>query len=144
MLQEILLQYVMKNYNKGKDPVPLNKILEEVNLDGSEPNEPTATTLGSIKVQPTEGEVRKYDTLYKRYLDRINKLEDNTKKLNSLIRRQCTDALKAALKGLDDFESKDDDFDTQWLLQQIKLLSSGSNNECMWISLKIWMSNLQL
>ena len=46
-------------------------------------------------------------------------------KLYSLIWGQCTEALQAALKGIDDFQVKDDAFDAKWLLENIKSLSSG-------------------
>jgi len=46
-------------------------------------------------------------------------------KLYSLILGQCTEALQEALKGIDDFQAKGDAFDAKWLLENIKLLSSG-------------------
>ena len=42
-----------------------------------------------------------------------------------MIKGQCTPALVAELKGLDDFEDKDSDFDMLWLLTQRNLIVSG-------------------
>ena len=48
-------------------------------------------------------------------MDRVNTLEQNMTKLCSLVWWQCTDPLKAELKGLDLFKDKawDDDFDAK-------------------------------
>ena len=42
-----------------------------------------------------------------------------------MIKGQCTLTLIAELKGLDEFEDKDADFDVLWLLTQINLIVSG-------------------
>ena len=42
-----------------------------------------------------------------------------------LIKGQCTLALIAELKGIDDFEDRNRDFDVLWLLTQINLIVLG-------------------
>jgi len=75
--------------------------------------------------QPSSIIMKRYEAKYKKFLDRQDKMEENMTKLYYLIWGQCTEALQAALKGIDDFQVKESAFDTKWLLDIIKLLSSG-------------------
>ena len=86
-----------------------------------EANTPTAAA-GATVLAP---EMLEYKILYNEYLARKNHLTNNQGSLYSLIKGQCTPALVAELKGLDDFEDRDSDFDVLWLLTQINLVVSG-------------------
>ena len=56
------------------------------------------------------------DLLYNEYLARKIQLADNQGSLYSLIKGHCTPALVAELKGIDEFEDRDSEFDILWLL----------------------------
>ena len=66
-----------------------------------------------------------YKLLYNEYLTRKSTLEDNKGSLHSLVKGQFTPSLLSELKGLDEYEEKDADFDVVWLLAQINLIVSG-------------------
>jgi len=66
-----------------------------------------------------------YKLLYNEYLTRKSTLEDNKGSLHSLIKGQCTPSLLSELKGLEEYEEKDADFDVVWLLTQINLIVAG-------------------
>ena len=74
-LQECVLQYVMENYKKGIDIGPLISKLEDLDLSIKEPIAPT----GTVTRAPTE------ILELKKHLDRADILEDNIKKLYSLL-----------------------------------------------------------
>jgi hypothetical protein len=61
----------------------------------------------------------------KRHLTRVEALEDNKMRVYGLVWGQCTAALHAELRGDKDFKEKDSACDSLWLLQQVKLMSSG-------------------
>ena len=121
LFQEKLASYVMRKYKKGRDIVPLIKKIEEVNTSKWKPTTPTAATATTGSTVP-EAEMLEYKLLY---LGRKNQLADNKGSLYSLIKGQYTPALIAELKGIDDFEDRDSDFDVLWLLTQINLIVSG-------------------
>ena len=100
LFQEKLSSYVMREYKKGRDIVPLIKKIEEVDTAKWKPTTPTVAE-GMI-VPPAE--MMKYKLLYNEYLARKNQLADNKGSLYSLIKGQCTPALVAELKGIDDFK----------------------------------------
>ena len=112
--------YVMCEYKKGRDIVPLIKKIEEVHTSKWKPTTPTAATGATVPA----AEMLEYKLLYNEYLARKNQLTNNQGSLYFLIKGQCTPALVAELKGLDDFEDKDSDFDMLWLLTQINLIVS--------------------
>ena len=107
LFQEKIVSYVIREYKKGRDIVPLIKKIEEVNTTKWKPTTPTAATRKEVPA----AEMLEYKLLYKEYLSRKNQLTDNQGSLYSLIIGQCTPALIAELKGLDEFENKDEDFD---------------------------------
>ena len=111
----------MQEYKKGRDIVPLIKKIEEVDTSKWKPATPTAATGATVPAV----EMLEYKLLYNECLARKKQLTDNQESLYSLIKGQCTPALVAELKGLDDFEDKDSDFDMLWLLTQINLIVSG-------------------
>jgi len=91
-----------------------------------EPTEPKVTTVADRMVtHPSSIIMKQYAAKYKKFLDRKDKTEENTTKLYSLIWGQCMEAMQVALKGIDDFQAKDDAFDVKWLLENSKFLSSG-------------------
>ena len=72
-----------------------------------------------------EAEMLEYKLLYNEYLARKNQLTDNQGSLYYLIKGQCTPALAAELKGLEDYKDRDSDFNVLWLLTQINLIVPG-------------------
>ena len=94
-----------------KDPMP--SIVEE------EPSD-----LSSVDMQ---SDVKKWIKMEEMKLNvkRIKILESNNESLYALIWGQLSHALQEVVKGDDDFIANDISFNCIWLLQQIKLVSSG-------------------
>jgi len=80
----------------------------------TEPDRPTNMT----------DELRKmfYMEDYKEYRKQQIAIRNSETKLYECILGQCTEQLKAKLKGMDEFEEKDKDKDCAWLLKSIKKL----------------------
>ena len=83
------------------------KKIEDIDTTKWKPATPTAATGKEVP----EAEMLEYKLLYNEYLARKNQLTDNQGSLYSLIKGQCTLALIAKLKGLEDYEDRDSDFD---------------------------------
>jgi len=94
--------------------------MEEVDTSKWKPAAPTSTG-GKI----SESEMMEKKLLYNEYLTRKSTLEDNKGSLHSLVKGQCTPSLLSELKGLNEYEEKDADFDVVWLVTQINLIVSG-------------------
>ena len=79
-----------------------------------EPKKPTDLTDELIKMFYVED--------YKEYRKQKVAIKNSETKLYECILGQCTEQLKAKLKGLSEFEEKDEDKDCAWLLKSIKKL----------------------
>ena len=126
--QEKLARYVMSEYEYGRDIVAVVKTVDDFNIEEKEPSEPGPTTDASgaaVPVSTSSTTWRRYEMEYKEFLSRARQFEENKAKLYSLVLGQCTHALRAELKGLEEYEDQDSDFNCVWLLQQVKLISSG-------------------
>ena len=121
LFQEKIASYVMREYKKGRDIVPLIKKIKDIDTTKWKPATPTAETGETVPA----AEMLEYKLLYSEYLARKNQLTENQGSLYSLIKGQCTPALIAELKGLDDYKDRDSDFDVLWLLTQINLIVLG-------------------
>jgi len=139
--QNKIASYVLREYKKGRDIITIIKKIEEVDISKWKPAAPTSTG-GKIP----ESEMMEYKLLYNKYLTRKSTLEDNKGSLHSLVKGQCTPSLLSELKGLDEYEEKDADFDVVWLLTQINLIVSGVEQrtqnayELAFMLLKVFLS----
>jgi hypothetical protein len=70
-------------------------------------------------------QTKKFEMKLKSYFSRLETLEENEKKLFTLVLGQCTQALQQALEGHDEYTTKEREFDSLWLLVEIKKLTSG-------------------
>ena len=120
LFQEKIASYMMREYKKGMDIVLLIKI-EDIDTMKWKPLVPNAATGETVPAV----EMLEYKLLYNEYLARKNQLTDNQGSIYFLIKGQCTPALVAELKGLEDFGDRDSDFDVLWLLTQINLIVLG-------------------
>ena len=59
------------------------------------------------------------------YVVRENALRDNVIKVYGLTWRQCTSALQMVIKGVDDYTTMARTHNMVWLLEQIKIITSG-------------------
>ena len=59
------------------------------------------------------------------FVARENILKENVIKVFGLIWRQCTSALQAVIKGVDEYTIKSRSHDMIWLLRQIKSVTAG-------------------
>ena len=63
----------------------------------------------------------------KTFMSKRGILKNNITKLWGVVWGQCTDALKEDIIGIEEYETKLDDYDTLWLLQQVKQCSAGAD-----------------
>jgi hypothetical protein len=117
MFQEKLVGYIMEKYDHPRDIAPVVRDLEDMDLDKHEPEDPDKNA-SATKIQIHREKV-------KRHLNRMEALEDNKMRVYGLVWGQCTAALQAELRGVEDFKEKDSAYNCLWLLQQVKLVSSG-------------------
>ena len=113
--------YVLTEFEDGKDMMPILEHLTDPK-DRVLKEEPTELTPEEAK-----SEVKRWikQEKVKQYIKRLNSLDSNKKKLYALIWGQITTGLQEALKGEDEFSFKDSSFDCIWLLEKVKLVSSG-------------------
>mmetsp|Transcript_13830 Transcript_13830/g.20186 ORF Transcript_13830/g.20186 Transcript_13830/m.20186 type:complete len:247 (-) Transcript_13830:675-1415(-) len=121
--QESLLQYVEANFKKGNDLKPLIKFLiDPIQRIGAAPALPEGAAANPELLQ-----------IWKEWLSKYNKwietIEDNQVKLYGIILGKCTESSKSLIKGKDEYEEKEMDSDTLWLMETIKKISAGINTK---------------
>jgi len=108
---EALEQYIAKNVKYPGDMISLTKeltkpkITEPLELD---PNEKS----GLVKALWN----RQVDSYYMR----SGHIESNLKAIHTIVWAQCSKAMRAKLKSLPDFDTKDGEGDSVWLLKSIR------------------------
>ncbi len=122
-LIEKLVSYVIREstYENAKDLMPLLLKLENP-MD-------TLSTKGpkdlSEKELESYSKKQKYNIELKNHIQREEILADNIFKLFSLIWGQLTKALQGRIKKEKDYDEKSTDYDTLWLLHQVKKHSAN-------------------
>ena len=125
-LQDKLIQYVMDNCKKGKGSYTSSENILEIDISKYKLLVLTNTTYGKGSDKATTSlstaDMRRYNAKLKRYLDRIDNLDDslNIWCYNSV---QCASALQEKIRGMGDSEAKKSGFDTKCLFKKNKLLS---------------------
>ena len=109
IFQEKVKTYVLKNYTRPEDVLPLIVALKDPSADFKTNNKPA--DLSDTETNPSK--IRVWELKYKRFITRTETLEGNKLKLYGLIIGQCTTALRASLKGEDKYEEKNRDFETE-------------------------------
>ena len=118
---EKIKNYVTQNFQYAKDIVPIIETLEDtratvvaeqpLDLVGNDLNSPVLVAMKTEEV--------------KKHIRRISVLEENKVTLYGVVWGQCSTALQELIKTDPDFEKRDKDFDSIWLLKKCKLVSSG-------------------
>ena len=125
---EKLLNYVTATFTKGND---LHCVIKEnkcpiKNIEDAVPK----STLNPNSTA-TKKEVKKYilQEKVKRYINRLELVRDNMKKLYAVVWGQCTTSLQSMIRGNKDFEDKDECKDCIWLLQTVHQYMSGIDSK---------------
>ena len=121
VFQEKLVEYIMEKYDHPRDIAPIVRDLEDMDLEQHEPSDPAANASTTKEKMHREK--------LKRHLNRVEAFEDNKMRVYGLVWGQCTAALQAELRGVQGFKEKDPAYDCLWLLQQVKMISSGVDCE---------------
>ena len=111
---EVLGQYINVKMTYARDLMGLYKrledpVLEKPKPDGLDLNDPV------YKIEWTE--------TVKEYMDRKRKLEDNLCAIYSVVWGQCSESMKARLRTMEDFDLKDKECDSGWLLRAIRSIT---------------------
>ena len=116
-----LKNYVVSNFNDAKDIVPMIEELRDTTQDvqNDEPANLTGTdATNAVKVIIKTEQV-------KRWMRRIEIHKNNKSTLYGLVWGQCSAGLQESIKGEAEYEQKSKVFDSIWLLEKAKLISSG-------------------
>lgn len=125
VLQDAIMGYVSEKYSKGTDLAPLIRDLEAIDISGDEPDMVLEKDKDGKEKPAGIVQTKKFEMKLKSYFSRLETLEENEKKLFTLVLGQCTQALQQALEGHDEYTTKEREFDSLWLLVEIKKLTSG-------------------
>lgn len=109
---EALGNYINKNLKHPGDLVPLYKKLDTPSID--KPEDISTLDFADEKLQ------WQWKEDMRRYLDRMVVLENNLRLLYAVVWGQCSEAMKAKIEGMDDFEAHDTSCDCKWLLTNIR------------------------
>ena len=121
--QESIMNYAEANLKKGNDLKPLLKFLiDPIARIGASPALEENAAKDPEKLQMWKERLSKYNK-------RIETIEDNQVKMYGIIFGQCTESLKSEIKGDDDYQEKEMDSDTLWLIKMIKQISAGINTK---------------
>ena len=124
--QELLKIYVLKNFNRGEDVLPIVTDITDPKTDFETKYMPS--DLSDVDEKKTL-KVKMWELRIKRYLDREETLEQNILKLYAITLGQCTPALQSTLKGEADYEAKSKGFDILWLMTNLKINNRGSRHK---------------
>ena len=113
--------HMLTNFDYACDIVPVLEKLEDPmpTIEAEEPND-----LAPEKQKSPVAEAMKTKEV-KQHLRRLTYLRDNMETLYGLIWGQCSSGLQEVVKTKDEFKKKEEKFDVIWLLEKIKLVSSG-------------------
>ena len=139
--QKSVVQHVLANFDQPKDIVTLpkdlinplpklmkqmpttKKLLKEFGIDDN--TNVTNMSEDDKDMISTVNELIKHEL--KTFMSKRGILKNNITKLWGVVWGQCTDALKEDIIGIEEYETKLDDYDTLWLLQQVKQCSAGAD-----------------
>jgi Reverse transcriptase (RNA-dependent DNA polymerase) len=110
---EMLGQYAKKHLTRSGDLDPLLNDMGDIK---------TPTLKEPEDIDPNASTVKKkiWDEQVKKYVERLEKLEDNLKAIYAVIWGQCSENMQNKIKSIDDFEEKNKSCDCVWLLQSIR------------------------
>ena len=123
--QDAIMAYVSEKYSKGTDLAPTIRDLKAVDISGEEPDMVLEKDADGKEKPAGIVQTKKFEMKLKQYFSRLETLEENQKKLFTLVLGQCTQALQQALEGHDEYMEKEREFDSLWLLIEVKKLTSG-------------------
>ena len=118
---EELQNYVLSNFNDAVDVIP---IIEELRDTTEEVRNDVPMTLkGDDKNNLVQQWIKQEQV--KRYFRRIENLRNNKETLYGLVWGQCSSGLQEAIKSELEYDTQSKLFNTTWLLEKAKLISSG-------------------
>ena len=118
---ERLAEYALSDIEYGSDLENAIRFLQDPTVGFKETHMPPPLHTDT----PTFDEKFLQQERLKSFIVRENMLKRNCSKLYSIIWRQCSSALQAVIKGLDEYTSRAMKHDFIWLLKQIKKVTSG-------------------
>ena len=118
---EVLRQYVVKEYETGRELMALFLNTPMTPTITEPPDNPTPmgqTDDGTPKL--TTWDIRTFDLLIKRYLERADQLKDDLHALFYVILGQCDKAIVAKLESIDRYTEQATQGNCLWLLQHVR------------------------
>ena len=120
---EELELYVLKEFTNGRDVVTI--ITDLVDPTQAFINNMPAPVFDAAQVQANPMMSMVNEQMAKQFAISINTLKTNITKIYSLVWGQCTPGLQAEIKSEHEYNQRAAVYDTLWLLQAVKRISSG-------------------
>ena len=111
---EELLTYVAIKFTNGNDNIQ-HLIANFKDPTFTEPPEPPASA--------SRGKMKMWEHRLKTLADKEDRYEMNKKALYRIIWSQCSTTMQTRLKGLEEYDDKDKEKDSLWLLKEIRNIS---------------------
>ena len=124
--QESLLVYIQSNYNWGGDLRPLIQDVKNPKIKFEKQKPLYDVEEGTLKEKE---QTKTWEMKWRLYMNRLETMEENVEKMFGLLMGQCTQALIDKVKASPEYAIKADNSDALWLLQKIKVLSAGVDNQ---------------
>ena len=115
-----VMNYVISNYKNGGDMKPIFKKLQDPIKVMESKHRPKSLEDSADQIERDIQRER-----IKKFVSRDYVLRSNMEKLYGLLWGQCSSALQATIKGINEYEDTSDDFVPIWLLIEIKKAISG-------------------
>ena len=111
---EALEEYAKKTLKFSADLAP---------LFGATITPPTLTMPADLDAAANQTQTLIWNEEVKEYVKRNRELRGNLASIYAVTWGQCTEAMKAKIKSLDDYDARNTDNDCAWLLQQIRAIT---------------------
>ena len=120
---ESVQRWIVREFDSGADVRPA--------FSGKDPlialtdDEPKVELEDNASASDKFNAEKKLEALWNQHGKRREKLRRNTQKAYGLVLGQCSKALRAELKALDDYDDKNDECDLSWLVECISKITAG-------------------
>ena len=123
--REVLVEYLTKELDRPRDVIAIVKdmidpkpiFMKRYAIEDLSTEEEKSTTKKAMHMKQIN-----------LFVERFDKIDENIDKIFSYIWGQCTSGLQSVIVEMDDYEDKASECDVIWLLEQLKLATSGIDN----------------
>ena len=120
--RELFVEYLMKELERPRDVIAIVR-----DMIDPKPIFIKRYTIKDLTADKEKSTTKKamHTKQINLFVERLDKIDENMDKIFSYIWDQCTSGLQSAIIGMDEYEDKSSECDVIWLLEQLKLVTSG-------------------